>query len=390
VSQNEEENGNMKATIIDMIQQLTTEFRKFKKDVYGENQRIPESMEEWKVDFKLKVSETLSETAGEFESKLNKKIAEVRKENNESVRKAECQIQTLTEIVKKNKTGGDERFGALQEHVATLHNTMARNEVETEKPRVEGAAKNLESDQTVRRLNVKMAEVQASIESWEVRVNDTEKTMDSEMSKIKERIGKERTESSEQSPVVRPTEETGASGKCSLRGGSNPTPQDGAHYSRDTDGRLASQLMDLVMTTFEDLPHQNARAHLNALDEYFGLRSIPPALHLTLAMRSLRGFSVTMWRDAIAGTLSTFEEFRNALLTKYWSQQCQAKVRLSIYQDRYHPEDGLSYSDHLMKYAVKAKHLDPPMSLCEFLSAMREHYSLQVRKAWVVSKPVSL
>jgi hypothetical protein len=73
VSQSEEENGNAKATIIDMIQQLTTEFRKFKKDVYGENQRITESMEEWKVDFKRKASETLSETAGELELKLNKK-----------------------------------------------------------------------------------------------------------------------------------------------------------------------------------------------------------------------------------------------------------------------------------------------------------------------------
>jgi hypothetical protein len=262
-----------------MIQQLITEFRKCKKDVYGENQRITESMEECKVHFKRKVSETLSDTAGELELTLNKKIAEIRKENNESVRKAEGQIQTLMEIVKKNMAGGDERFGALQQHVATLSNMMARNEEETEKLRGEGAAKKLESDPTVRRLNVKMAEVQASIESREVRVNDMEKTMESEMSKIKERIGKEHTESSGQSPVVRPTEETGASGKCSLKGGSNPTPKDGAHYSSDADGRLASQLIDLVMPTFEDLPHQNARAHLNALDEHFALRCIPPALH---------------------------------------------------------------------------------------------------------------
>jgi hypothetical protein len=160
----------------------------------------------------------------------------------------------------KNKAEGGERFGALQEHVATLHNTMARDEGQREKPRGEGAAKNLESDSTVRRLNVKMAEVQVSMESWEVRVNDMEKTVESEMRKIKERIRKERTEPRGQSPVVRPTEETETSGKCSLRGGSNPTPQDGAHYSSDANGRLASQLIDLVMPTFEDLPHQNARA----------------------------------------------------------------------------------------------------------------------------------
>jgi hypothetical protein len=81
---------------------------------------------------------------------------------------------------------------------------------------------------------------------------------------------------------------------------------------------------------------------------------------------------------------------QKCFLTKYWLQQCQVKVRLIIYQDKYHLAGGPSYCDHLMKYAVKAKHLDPPMSPCEFLRAMCKHYSLQACKAWVVSKPTSL
>jgi hypothetical protein len=68
----------------------------------------------------------------------------------------------------------------------------------------------------------------------------------------------------------------------------------------------------------------------------------------------------------------------------------QAKVRLEIYQDRYDPQGTLNYGDHLLKYAVKAKYLEPAKSNFEFLNALKEHYPISVRKAWIVAKPQSL
>jgi hypothetical protein len=88
--------------------------------------------------------------------------------------------------------------------------------------------------------------------------------------------------------------------------------------------------------------------------------------------------------------MKTFEGFRKALLEKFWSLSCQARVRLQIYQDQYDYRGNENYCDHLMKYAVKAKYLEPPMSNLEFLNALKEHYPLGVKKAWIVAKPQTL
>jgi hypothetical protein len=148
--------------------------------------------------------------------------------------------------------------------------------------------------------------------------------------------------------------------------------------------------LDLVLPTFEGLPEQKAKATLNALTEFIQIKNIPPPLHLAVARRSVNGVSVTTWADAIWDQLKTFDDFRDAFLDKFWSLQCQAKVRLEIYQDRHDPRGTLNYSDHLSKYAVKAKYLEPQMSNFEFLNALKEHYPVSVRKAWIVAKPQTL
>jgi hypothetical protein len=88
--------------------------------------------------------------------------------------------------------------------------------------------------------------------------------------------------------------------------------------------------------------------------------------------------------------MKTFAGFRRAFLEKFWSLSCQARVRLQTYQDKYDPRSAANYCDHLMKYAVKAKFLEPSMSNLEFLNALKEHYALGVRKAWIVAKPQTL
>jgi hypothetical protein len=43
-----------------------------------------------------------------------------------------------------------------------------------------------------------------------------------------------------------------------------------------------------------------------------------------------------------------------------------------------------------MKYAVKAKYLEPPMSNLEFLNALKEHFPVGVKKAWIAVKSQTL
>jgi hypothetical protein len=145
--------------------------------------------------------------------------------------------------------------------------------------------------------------------------------------------------------------------------------------------------MDLALPTFEDLPEQNAQAHVNAVIEFLQIKNITPLLRLAVARRSLRGISVTNWDDAIWDELKTFEHFRKAFINKFWSLPHQAKVRLQIYHDNHDPGGAVNYCDHLKTYAVKAKYLEPPMSNFELLNALKEHYPIGVKKAWIVAKP---
>ncbi|PNF42060.1 hypothetical protein B7P43_G10991 [Cryptotermes secundus] len=153
---------------------------------------------------------------------------------------------------------------------------------------------------------------------------------------------------------------------------------------------ILSHPVELTLPIFENKPDQNAQAHLNSLGEYIQIKKIPPPLQLAVARQSLKGISVMTWADANWDQIKTFEGFRRAFLDKFWSLSGQARVRLRIYQDRYDPRGAANYCDHLMKYAVKAKYLEPPMSNLEFLNALKEHYPLGVKKAWVVAKPQTL
>jgi hypothetical protein len=109
--------------------------------------------------------------------------------------------------------------------------------------------------------------------------------------------------------TAKPTEETVIVGRC-VGKDSDVTSQGGVNICNDVVGGITNHFIELAMPTFEDLPHQNAQAHINALNQCFVLKNILQALHLTFAVRSLWGFSVTMWGDAIAGSLTSFEEFR--------------------------------------------------------------------------------
>jgi hypothetical protein len=68
---------------------------------------------------------------------------------------------------------------------------------------------------------------------------------------------------------------------------SNITSQGGVNICKDVVGGLTNQLIELAMPTFEDLPHQKAQAHINALNHYLVLKNTPQALHLTFTMRSV-------------------------------------------------------------------------------------------------------
>jgi hypothetical protein len=51
--------------------------------------------------------------------------------------------------------------------------------------------------------------------------------------------------------------------------------------------------IDLALPTFENLPGQNVRAHLESLIDYLKLKNVPSQLHLLTAMKSFKRSTVT-------------------------------------------------------------------------------------------------
>jgi hypothetical protein len=80
-------------------------------------------------------------------------------------------------------------------------------------------------------------------------------------------------------PGVKPMEETVVVGRDCMVNDLNITSQGGVNNCNDVVGEPADLLIELAMPTFEDLPHQNAQSHLNALNEYLVLKNIPQRMH---------------------------------------------------------------------------------------------------------------
>lgn len=63
------------------------------------------------------------------------------------------------------------------------------------------------------------------------------------------------------------------------------------------------------------------------------------------------------------------------------------KARLSVYQDRCYRGKETTFSNHLLKYAARAKFFNPTIPEVEFLSVMRSHYPIEIQKAWITNQP---
>jgi hypothetical protein len=152
------------------------------------------------------------------------------------------------------------------------------------------------------------------------------------------------------------------------------------HYGTPPNFPAAS---DLPLPIFENESENNAALHLKLLDEYFELRAIPPPLRLAIAARSLKGAIAKSWVIASSGVITNYVEFREAFLRQFWGSECQARARCSIYQGRYSRQETGTMSNHLLKFAVLAKFLHPPMDDSEFLQAVRGHFPPFVQRCWI-------
>ncbi|PNF35692.1 hypothetical protein B7P43_G17395 [Cryptotermes secundus] len=136
---------------------------------------------------------------------------------------------------------------------------------------------------------------------------------------------------------------------------------------------------------FDKSSEVNPIFHLNQLDEFMRLRSVPKTLQLSLAFKSIVGAVGKQWVATVARNLSDYEQFKVAFSGNYWSKSKQSLVRCSLYQDRCNPRSGLSLSSHFLKYATMASYLEPRPSDTEVTEAVTHHFPVMVQRAMIGS-----
>jgi hypothetical protein len=120
---------------------------------------------------------------------------------------------------------------------------------------------------------------------------------------------------------------------------------------------------------------------LEQLDEFLNLKGIPEAYQLAVARKSVVGNLSRQWLEAISGKLKSYEGFRQAFLSAWWSPSQQSLVKCSIYQGKYDRRSKLTLSGRFLKCAAMASHLERRPSDTEVIEAIRCHFPIHVQRA---------
>jgi hypothetical protein len=92
------------------------------------------------------------------------------------------------------------------------------------------------------------------------------------------------------------------------------------------------------------------------------------------------------WLEATSAKFTSYEHFKKEFLATWWSAAQQGLTKCNLYQSKYDPSAGLSLSAHFLKHVTAASYLEPKLSDCEVIEAIRCHYSSEIQRLLVTTK----
>jgi hypothetical protein len=174
--------------------------------------------------------------------------------------------------------------------------------------------------------------------------------------------------------------------------------RDTVEKSQEIDQTLESSDMELLkvtgslgrsefaLPTFDENKGINPVAHIRQLEEFFQFRGISKRLWLIVAKRSIIGSVSKQWLEATNEKFGSYEQFKAEFLSTWWSAAQQGLVKCKLYQSKYDKTEGLSLSAHFLKYATMASYLEPKLTDCEVIEALRCHYPQEIQKLLISTK----
>lgn len=143
------------------------------------------------------------------------------------------------------------------------------------------------------------------------------------------------------------------------------------------------------------LPYYNGNSktlpleYLENLEMWFKEFNIENNRRIMWVRRSLRG-DVLLWFEVLGYDINTYEEFRVAFLSKYWSQERQQELQVELYTNKYQRGSRSEMSGYLLRMLKKYKGLDWSLTESAFISVLARHYPTDVARALLSLHPMSI
>jgi prefoldin subunit 5 len=314
------------------------------------------------------------ERMGQF---LNTKI-------NTEITVLETKITNVKEQIDQELSEHKEKCNQVEEQVSRLDEMMdevlttsADNNAKTNS-RFLVAEANLENykERVALTVKSKCEEVSRRLGERLAALESNHKNLDSEIKNLQERQNQMQTETfrTENFHVERDKSRNEHESEIRMKVSGKPSHQ-------EENFRLSN--IEVNLPLFDDSKDANPMFHLKQLEQYFELKGIPQSHRLVIACKSVVGEMSRQWLEAISDNFLDYEEFRQAFVKTWWSPSQQSLEKCKLYQDKYDPTSGMSFSAHFIKYAKTAAYLEPKPTETEVIEAIRYHFPVRIQRILV-------
>jgi hypothetical protein len=163
-------------------------------------------------------------------------------------------------------------------------------------------------------------------------------------------------------------------------------PSPGNHWHREGNWIPFSNI-EVNLPLYDEVTGTNPMFHLKQLEQYFDLKQIPSSHQLVIACKSIVVGSTRQWLEAISDTFQNYEQFKEAFTSTWWSHSRQSFLeKCKLYQDKFNPNAGISFSAHFIKYAKTAAYLEPKPTETEVIEAIRYHFPIRIQRILLCTK----
>ena len=144
-------------------------------------------------------------------------------------------------------------------------------------------------------------------------------------------------------------------------------------------------LTELNLPSFVDCNKQSVVTFMRDLDMYFELKKVPENLKLPLVLRAIKDPFAQNWVRSEYLKIDSYHSFKSQLSKLFWKELEQSRVRCDIWQGKYDRNGGESMTEHYVLYASLVANLQPPLTECDFVTALTSHFPMENQRAMLAA-----